>query len=908
MNSENKDQSENSSITQSQPNISPINQFNPSLIPEETQKNLITLLKKRLDRKLSKFEHKIKEDRETLKFVAKKFTEFEKTLIALTEGVKETQKANEEKVKKKDEEKKQKEQKEILKTHTSKSQAHKKLKIETKNNYLTNRTVLNINKNKNNVNNISSTRYNYHTEVPKKEHVRPKTFKGRRPNDKEEISKIKVKPIKVDKIENVSTPVRLGENKAKTILTLSTDQKLETKKIHNSVINNKSKSIKKKIIPKNMELTKNFSEVDTHVKKVEEFKSEKPEKKSIHIIQDKLNKKHENKKGTGKKTVIKKTNDKNKKPQVKKEKREEEKKEKNNIEEPKNEIKENKEIKTNKEEDKKDEKEKEEEKKIEKEDNKTIEIIKDNEENKEEIKEEKKEEVKEVEKLPEKKEETESKNENVIKPEEKEENKIEEANINEKIETKKEEPKKEEIITPITKEEEKKIEKTEPIEQKDNIINKDEPPKEEKNTEPDKKEEIIKEEKKPEEKPQELNQVISEEEILKSLKEEEQKIIKENEANNLLITKEQEEPKKEETESPTETKPLEGEEKKNDEINNENKPQKENNENVIEMFKKHNEEVKENEEELLKHYQSQLIDINLNQSINQNMSFSQSFLQSRSILGETPQEKIARDPNAPLTRDEILKKYKNYFIYVFDFLDFKERIMFSGIHKGFKNERIYLLNTKREEAIASLELKERETLNDRINKFMTSYSKSEYTKPLGKFSVARNSANAILSIDKEMFSKIFKQKVLDIKLSDIYIVYRVLFVLIGEPKIAEIVDDGEFWIKCIEYLNTNANNKIGSFILEKSKNFDFSHKSIYLLNKLLVGIKPKFNPASFSKINGTTGLVIFIIKDALEYAGILVSNKTPKNRIYDNLMYYKNLIEPLTNFIDFLSKIKVDKK
>ena len=891
MNSEKKDQSQNSSITQSQSNTSPINS---SLIPEESKKILITLLKKRLDRKLSKFEHKFKEDKETLKYIAKKFTEFEKTLIILTEGVKETQKVNEEKVKKKEEEKKQKE---IIKVHTSKSQApHKKLKINTKNDYLTNRTVLNINKNKTNINNISSTRYNYHTEIPKKEHERPKTFKGRRPSDKE-FNKIKVKPIKVDKITNISTPIRPEDNKAKTIISLNTDQKYETKKVHNSVIyNKKSKSIKKKIIPKNLELTKNFSDVDTHVKKLEEFKSEKPEKKSITIIQDKLNKKHENKKGNGKKTVIKKTNDKIKKSQVKKDKKEEEKKEKNNLEEPNNEIKEKKANENIKEENKKDEKEKEEEDKlIEKEDNKIIEEKKEN-----EIKKEKK---KEVEKLPEKKDEIENKNDNVIKLEEKEEKKIEETNINENV-SKNEEQKKEEIIKPIIKEEENMIKKSDKI---DNIDNKEEPPKEEKVNETDKKEDNLNNEKK---------QIISEKEILNALKEEEQKIIKENETNNLLITKE-EEPKKEEVESPKDIKPLEEnkeqketlnkeEEKKNDEKINENKP---NNENVIDAFKKQNEEMKkENDEELLKHYQSQYIDINLNQSINQNMSFSQSFLQSRSILGETPQEKIVRDPNAPLTRDEIIKKYKNYFIYVFDFLDFKERIMFSGVHKGFKNERIYLLNTKREEAIASLELKERETLNDRINKFMTTYSKSEYTKPLGKFTVARNSATALLSIDKEMFSKIFKQKVLDIKLSDIYIVYRALFVLIGEEKIAEIVDDGEFWIKCTEYLNTNGKNKIGSFILEKSKNFDFSHKSIYLLNKLLVGIKPKFNPASFSKINGTTGLVIFIIKDALEYAGILITSKTPKSRIYDNLIYYKNLIEPLTNFIDFLSKIKVEKK
>ena len=57
--------------------------------------------------------------------------------------------------------------------------------------------------------------------------------------------------------------------------------------------------------------------------------------------------------------------------------------------------------------------------------------------------------------------------------------------------------------------------------------------------------------------------------------------------------------------------------------------------------------------------------------------------------------------------------------------------MFSGIHKGFKSERIYLLNTKREEAIASLELNERETITDRLNKFMSTYSSNEYTQPIG---------------------------------------------------------------------------------------------------------------------------------------------------------------------------------
>ena len=60
-------------------------------------------------------------------------------------------------------------------------------------------------------------------------------------------------------------------------------------------------------------------------------------------------------------------------------------------------------------------------------------------------------------------------------------------------------------------------------------------------------------------------------------------------------------------------------------------------EHLIETLRKDNEEMKkENEEDLLKHYQSQFINLSLNQSMNQSMSFSQSFLQSRSILGEQP--------------------------------------------------------------------------------------------------------------------------------------------------------------------------------------------------------------------------------------------------------------------------------
>ena len=921
MNSEiNLEQSQNISI--SSYNSSLI--FNPHSSPEVAKKLLTDLLKKHLDRKLTKLEHKMKEGLKSLKFTGKVFIEFEKTLDSLEKGVKETMKEKEKALKKKEESKKEKF--EAQKNKSKSLVPNKRLKISTRNDYLTNRTERN-NLEKNNINNISTN--NYKTEIAKKEHVRPKTFKGRKIKNENEENKNKIKPLKIDKISTMSSPMRPEDINAKTVTNFSSERKKDKKNIHNSVMSNKSKSIKKKIKPKQLELNKNFSDLGQHIKKIDKFTSEKTDKKNKTIIQDKIKKKIENKKQPEKKLINKKTNDKIKKSQIKKEKKEDDKKEESKKQEEKPE---------NKEKEEKNKINKEEEKIIELENNKNEELIKDIKDDIENM------ENKNEEQILEQKEEIKDKKIEVV---EKSEEKTEK--IIEKEKEKKEEPKEEAKIKenfakePIKKDEENvaKIEIKENIETpieitKDEIIPKEnieikKEEDEEKKEEEKKKEEITKpeevkqeevtkiEEKKQDEIYQELNKNIE-------IKKEEDNIMTETiqpdtpkekleiiEEKKILLVKE-EEPKKDEikntndnninTENP---KPAE----KIEEKNNENVMQKSgngNNEHLIETLRKDNEEMKkENEEDLLKHYQSQFINLSLNQSMNQSMSFSQSFLQSRSILGEHPKEKVARDPNLPLTVDEMIKKYKNEFIYIFDFLDFKDRIQFTGIHKGFKNERIYLLNTKREEAIASLELKEKETLDDRINKFKLNYSSSEYTKPLGTFTVAKSSASAILSLDKPTFSNLFKQKVLDIKLSDIYIVFRVLFVFMNEIKIAEIVDDGEFWTKCIEYLNNNGKEKIGSFILAKSKEFDFSHKSIYLLNKLLVGIKPNINPAFFSKLSGTTGMLIFIIKEALEFCGVLVSKKTPKSRIYDNLIYYKNMIDHLTNFIDFLSKIKVTK-
>ena len=298
----------------------------------------------------------------------------------------------------------------------------------------------------------------------------------------------------------------------------------------------------------------------------------------------------------------------------------------------------------------------------------------------------------------------------------------------------------------------------------------------------------------------------------------------------------------------------------------------------------------------------------MNQSLNQSSFINQSSIINQSAILAEQYVLITKDPDAPFSIENALKFDKNQYLCILDFLNFQEKIQFTGINRGFIIERIYLLNNKREEMIRSLELSPRENIDDLIMKTRLNYSNEELSKKFNEFQIPRGGAKAVELLNNELYSKLFKKPLLDKNPEEICTVYRVLFTLLGEYDLANVPDDQLFWIKCTEYMGKNSNGKIGTFILEKFKGITFEHKKIFLLNKLLVGMKKKIIPNYFSKICGTTGLLIFLIKDTLEYCGVIVNEKkTQPSRILDNLMYYKKTIDNLALVIDYLSGIKTYK-
>ena len=59
----------------------------------------------------------------------------------------------------------------------------------------------------------------------------------------------------------------------------------------------------------------------------------------------------------------------------------------------------------------------------------------------------------------------------------------------------------------------------------------------------------------------------------------------------------------------------------------------------------------------------------------------------------------------------------------------------------------------------------------------------------------------------------------------------------------------------------------------------------------MIGHFNKIAPGYFSKICGTTGLLIFLLKDAFEYAGLIIDKRTLPSRLYKNHMYLFEILE-----------------
>ena len=195
-----------------------------------------------------------------------------------------------------------------------------------------------------------------------------------------------------------------------------------------------------------------------------------------------------------------------------------------------------------------------------------------------------------------------------------------------------------------------------------------------------------------------------------------------------------------------------------------------------------------------------------------------------------------------------------------------------------KNEEI-----NKEEEIKKLD-EEILEYKKKLEELESKHSIEDLNKELSPFVLAKGAVKALELLNDPLYFKLFKNE--ETPQSDIILIYRIYLQLVNKEKeILLLKNDKDFWIKVKEYFSNFGEGKIGSIIEEQFKELDFSYENFVILDKICEGNINKLTPVYYSKLCPTTGLFVFLVKEALEYIGVLQDKKTQPGRIYKNLNY-----------------------
>ena len=113
----------------------------------------------------------------------------------------------------------------------------------------------------------------------------------------------------------------------------------------------------------------------------------------------------------------------------------------------------------------------------------------------------------------------------------------------------------------------------------------------------------------------------------------------------------------------------------------------------------------------------------------------------------------------------------------------------------------------------------------------------------------------------------------------------------------------KFWEQCKYYFSNEQNGKTGDILISMiNKNkIDINGNNLYQIYNLVKENPNKILPNYFSKICGTTGLFVFIIKDILDFLGISPKIKNKENAFWT----YSDIIDSINEKINYLKNYKI---
>ena len=235
------------------------------------------------------------------------------------------------------------------------------------------------------------------------------------------------------------------------------------------------------------------------------------------------------------------------------------------------------------------------------------------------------------------------------------------------------------------------------------------------------------------------------------------------------------------------------------------------------------------------------------------------------------------------------KKEKNILKNIMKYLSQKESIYFYSINNYYNKERITYLDNKKEELLSILNLKKDETIENKINEIKRQFNKGNLSH-IKKFEISEETKDKIKSINKEELLKEIKNNN-----ENLIVIYKILFIFLGEEKIYNIVNKDIFWKKCEIYFNDNSKRNIIDFIVQKILLFNFGVKEFNIIESLLKENKDNI----INEISNNKNYLIPLIKELLEYFGIIFSKDKTEGNIYIKNLRRNQVI------INYLNNLKV---
>ena len=243
---------------------------------------------------------------------------------------------------------------------------------------------------------------------------------------------------------------------------------------------------------------------------------------------------------------------------------------------------------------------------------------------------------------------------------------------------------------------------------------------------------------------------------------------------------------------------------------------------------------------------------------------------------------------------------------ILQFLTKKDKLELFACNKTLAKLNIHILNDAISSYKKAYEILIGETIDDKIKILEEKYTKEELNEPIKNFELSRGAQKAIGLLEDELYMRLFIRPVQEKLLDEIVIIYRIFCQFLGKVEFTEIKSDKIFWEKFSKFvLESKGEKKLSQFCNESISKFIFDNKNILKVKEMSRDMGEKLKPKYWSKICPTTGFFAFIIKDIVEYTGIIEDKKTQASRIKANYIYVKNIFEKMNKFVKFLEGLTI---